>query len=101
MPPETNPTVQNGGHAGPPDPTSLAESIERLHIGGPDYIGPGIRGLEKFDPNPTRAETVRQIVHPIQNAIGYLLEQLYELPDGYFGAGGGGKGSGGSGGGGG
>lgn len=99
----TDPTQVNaGGSASPPLPTNLAESIELLHIGGPGYIGPGIRGLEKFDTNPTRADTVREIVHPIQNAIGYLLEQLYDLPDGYFGAGGGGKGgSGGSGGGGG
>lgn len=101
--------IHNGGHTlpaprqgyvAPPLPTNLSQSIELLHEGGPDFIKAGIQGLEKFDPNPERSETVKQIVHPILNSIGYLLEQLYDLPDGYFGAGGGGKGGGSSGGGG-
>ncbi len=71
-----------------PAPTSVADCIALLTIGGIECIKPAVNWLEANEPSH---KSTYKHAHELLNRAGYLLEEALGVPDGTFGAGGSGK----------
>lgn len=72
-----------------PSPTSLADCVQLLKIGGIEAIKPAVNWIEQNEPDlhPFRV----RLAHWLLNSAGYILEEVLGQPEGAFGAGGSGK----------
>lgn len=72
-----------------PAPTSLADCVQLLKIGGVEAIKPAVNWIEENEPDlaPFRV----RLAHWLLNSAGYILEEVLNQPEGAFGAGGGGN----------
>lgn len=69
---------------------NLCDAIALLHEAGPQ-VKEAVNAMIEYDPNPERVAILKLRARPLLDTAGYIMQDSYGLPDGYFGAGGSGK----------
>lgn len=72
------------------DPTNLCDAIALLHEVGPK-VKDAVNAMIEFDTNAERVHILKLRARPLLDTAGYIMQNSYGKPDGYFGAGGTGK----------
>lgn len=70
-------------------PANLCDAIALLHEVGPK-VRTAVNAMIEYDTNEERVKILKLRVRALLDTGGYIAQESYGLPDGYFGAGGGG-----------